>query len=87
MDARGQLQFFLWAQKLQNSKSEINQILLSHSPRYGDVHVFFRVLLKFKMAAMDKLHNFFVGAKTEKLKSVIITLPTIWKCACDFTEI
>ena len=32
---------------------------------------FFKVLLKFKMAAMDKLHIFFVGAKTEKLKSVI----------------
>ena len=29
------------------------------------------ILLKFKMAAMDKLH-IFVGAKTEKLKSVII---------------
>ena len=32
---------FLWAQKLQNSKSEIIQILLSHSPRYGDVQVIF----------------------------------------------
>ena len=31
----------------------------------------FKVLLKFKMAAMDKLH-IFVGAKNEKLKSVII---------------
>ena len=36
---------------------EINQILLSHSPRYGDVQViFFKVSLKFKMAAMDKLN-------------------------------
>ena len=34
--------------------------------------IFFKVLLKFKMAAMDKLHIFFPGAKTEKLKSVII---------------
>ena len=33
---------------------------------------FLKVLLKFKMAAMDKLHIFFVGAKTKKLKSVII---------------
>ena len=33
---------------------------------------FFKVLLKFEMAAMDKLHNFFVGAKTDKLRSVII---------------
>ena len=30
MAARGQLQIFLWAQKLQNLKSEIIQILLSH---------------------------------------------------------
>ena len=32
---------------------------------------FVKVLLKFKMAAMDKLH-IFCGRKTEKLKSVII---------------
>ena len=32
MDARGQLYHFLWVQKLQNLKSEIFQILLSHSP-------------------------------------------------------
>ena len=41
MAASGQLQFFLWAQKLRNLKSENIQILLSHSPRYGDVHVIF----------------------------------------------
>ena len=41
MTARGQLQIVLWAQKLQNLKSEIIQILLSHSPRYGDVQVIF----------------------------------------------
>ena len=41
MAARGQPQFFLWAQKLQNLKPEIIQILLSHSPRYGDVQVIF----------------------------------------------
>ena len=40
MAARGQLQNFLWAQKLY-LMSEIIQILLSHSPRYGDVQVFF----------------------------------------------
>ena len=38
MATRGQLQIFLWAQNL---KSEIIQILLSHSPRYGDVQVIF----------------------------------------------
>ena len=31
----------LWAQKLKNLKSEIIQILLSHSPPYGDVQVTF----------------------------------------------
>ena len=41
MAARGQLQIFLWAQKLQNFKSEIIQILLSISPQYGDVQVIF----------------------------------------------
>ena len=41
MAARGQLQKNLWAQKLKNLKSEIIQILLSHSPPYGDVHVTF----------------------------------------------
>ena len=56
MAARGQLQFFLWAQKLQNLMKEIIQILLSHFPRYASD--FFKVLLKFKMAAMDKLHIF-----------------------------
>ena len=42
MAARGQLQIFLWAQKLEkNLKSEIIRILLSHFPRYGDVQVTF----------------------------------------------
>ena len=39
--ARCQLQIFLWAQKLQNLRKEIIQILLSHFPRYGDVQVIF----------------------------------------------
>ena len=52
---------------------------------------FFKVLLKFKMVAMDKLH-IFVCAKTWKIEvcnnsHFTITLPTIWKCASDFTEI
>ena len=41
MAAKGQLQNFLWAQKLQNLRKEIIQILLSHFPRYGDVRVIF----------------------------------------------
>ena len=62
MAARGQLQNFLWAQKLQNLKKEIIQILLSHFPRYG-ASDFFKVLLNFKMAAMDKLHIFLWAQK------------------------
>ena len=41
MAARGQLQIFLWAQKLQNLRKETIQILPSHFPRYGDVQVIF----------------------------------------------
>ena len=41
MAARGQLQNFLWAQKLQNLRKEIIRILLSHFPRYGDVQMIF----------------------------------------------
>ena len=41
MAAGGQLQIFLWAQKLQNLRKEIIQILLSHFPRYGDVQMIF----------------------------------------------
>ena len=52
---------------------------------------FLKVLLKFKMADMDKLH-IFCGRKNWKIEisnnsHCTITLPTIWKCACDFTEI
>ena len=67
MAARGQPQVFLRAQTLKkNVKSEIIQILLSHSPQYGDVQVtFFKVLLKFKMAARDQL-QFFCGRKNSK---------------------
>ena len=41
MGARGQLQIFLWAQKLLNLTSEIMQMLQSHSPQYGDVQMIF----------------------------------------------
>ena len=45
-------------------KVEIIQMLQSHSSRYGDVQViFFKVLLKFKKAAMDELHNFLWSQK------------------------
>ena len=46
---------FLRAQKFLNLTSQIIQILQSHSPRYGDVQVIFKVLIEFKMAATDQL--------------------------------
>ena len=49
---------------------------------------FFKVLLKFKVAAMDELHNFLWSQK-RKIKVINnshFTI-TIWKCAGDFTEI
>ena len=61
--------FFCVRKNYKTLKSEIIQILLSHSPRYADVLVMFKVLLKFKMAATDQLH-FFVGAKTQKISSL-----------------
>ena len=64
MAARGRLQIFLWAQKLQNLKSEIIQILLFTFPTiWRCASDFFKVLLKFKMAAMDKLHIFLWAQK------------------------
>ena len=49
-------------------KSKNIQILQSHSPRYGDVQVsFFKVLLKFKMAATVQL-QFFCGHITHHLE-------------------
>ena len=48
-----------------HKNSEIIQILLSHSPRYGDVLViYFKVLHKFKMAAMDQFY-IFCGPNTQ----------------------
>ena len=55
---------------------------------------FLKVLLKFKMAAMDKLH-IFCGRKNWKIEvskihivqSHTLGLPTIWKSASEFTEI
>ena len=51
---------------------------------------FVKVLLQLKMAATDQL--FLGGRKNLKIEisnnsHCTITLPTIWQCACDFTEI
>ena len=67
MAARGQLQNFFGALKLQNLKKEIIQILLSHFPRYGDVQVIF---LRFYWNSKwpPWINLIFSCAKTEKLK-------------------
>ena len=59
------LQIFLWAQKLQNLTLDIIQILQSHSLQYGDVQVIFKVLLNYKMAAIDEF-QFFWGRRNSK---------------------
>ena len=58
MAARGQLQKILCAQKLRKLY-KLYKLYKSHFPRYGDkLVIFFKVLLKFKMAALDQLHIF-----------------------------
>ena len=52
---------------------------------------FFKVSLKFKIAATDQL-QFFVGTKTQTIKlrnysNFTITFPTIWRCAGDFLKV
>ena len=89
MSTTDQLYFFLWAQKLKNLKSENIQIF-NHIPHDMEkCRLFFKVPLKFKMAAMDELHNFLWAQKIEVRNNshFTITLPTIWKCAGNFTEI
>ena len=89
MAATDQLQFFCGLKtdfKLKNLKSEIIQILLKHSPRYGDVQVIFSRFYRISKWPPQINFNFFVGAKTQKLKVRIysnftITFPTIWRCA------
>ena len=64
MAARGQLQKNLGAKNL---KSEIIQILLSHSPPYGDVQVTFSRFYWNSKRAPRINFNFLVGAKTQKI--------------------
>ena len=46
MAATNQLLNFLWAQKLKKLKSEMIQVLLLRSPRYGYVQVVFSSFLE-----------------------------------------
>ena len=79
MAARGQLQNFLWAQKLKKLTSEIIQIFtLSFPTIWRWACDFFKVLPKFKMATMHKLHKLH-NSKTQKLKSEILCLVILLK--------
>ena len=72
MAARGQLQFFLWTQKLLklNFRNYSNSTI-TFPTIWRCAGDFFKVLLKFKMAATGQLH-FFCGRKN--LKSEIIQI-------------
>ena len=69
--ARGQLQIFLWAQKLQNLRSEnYSNFSITFPTIWRCASDFFKKILlfvsgftKFKMAAMDKLHIFLWAQK------------------------
>ena len=53
---RSTLKFFVGAKTPKLKKSEIIQILQSHSPRYGDVF-FSRFYRNSKLTAMHEIHN------------------------------
>ena len=59
MAATDQLNFFVGEKTLILKVKNYSNVL-SHSPPYND---FFKVLLKFKMAAMDELHNCLLAQK------------------------
>ena len=68
-------------------KSGIIQILLSHSPRYGDVQVtFLRFYWYSKWPPQINL-NFCGGAKTHFFSNFNIIFLAAWGCASDFLKI
>ena len=84
--------FFGWSKNSKKLKAEIIQILQSHFPRYGDVQSIF--LRFYWNSKWPPWMNFiiFCGRKNSKVEFInyshfTITLPTIWKCSGDFTEI
>ena len=88
--ARGQLQFFCGLNNENVSRKLFRYY--NHIPTIWRCACEFKVLLKFKTGPVDELHNFFVGAKPKILEVrntsfFTITLPTIWECADDLTEI
>ena len=58
---RGRNKPYFWG--AQNLKKEIVLILLSHSPRYGDLQVIFSGFTEIKMVVIDQLHNFLWAQK------------------------
>ena len=64
MAARGQLQIFLWAQKLQNLKvRNYSSFTITFPTIWICASDFFKVLLIFKIIAMDNLYIFLWAQK------------------------
>ena len=88
MAARGQLQFFFVSTKPLNLKvRNYSNFTITFPTLWRCAGDFFKVLLKFKMAATDQL-QFFVGAK--KLKKIVwsffLNFNITWGCASDFLK-
>ena len=69
MAERGQLNFFVGARTPKFKVGNYSNFSITFLTMWRYASYFFRVLQKFKMAAMDKLHIFLWA---QKLKSVII---------------
>ena len=84
MAATGHSNFFLWAQKLK--VRNYSNFTITFPTIWRCARDFFKVLLKFKIAATNQLY-FFVGAKTQKNSLVIFFICyhlATWGCATDF---
>ena len=87
MAARGQLQIFLWAQKLRN----YSNFTITFPTIWRCASGFLRFCWNSKWPPWLNF-IFSCGRKNWKIEisnnsHCTITLPTIWNCACDFTEI
>ena len=73
MAARGQLLFFFLGAKTPKLKvGNDSNFTITFPTIWRCASDFFKILLKFKMAAMDKLHIFLWAQKLKNCKSLII---------------
>ena len=70
--ARRRLQNFLWGQKRKNLKSEIFQILLSHSLPYGYVQVTFSRFTKIQNGCNGSTSIFWWALKLKNLSRKLV---------------